>query len=332
MASFDFDAAAAALGPAMVVVETESRLGSGFFVSPDGLIATAFHLVADAQMVRVRLHDGRQLAVEQVAGVDARRNLALLRVPGAALDFLPLRGAEADVPKGEPVFIQAVPGTPEAIALVRVGQSERVNDWLTVLMLPALSPETAAGAPLLDRNGHAVGIATRVHSNVGPLCVGVPARYLKPLVAAPQSLGLSALAGEHPRPKAIRRTIPSHPLALLDGSPNEGLEAIGAALVAAIQVGAPAYNEGDVERCYRIYEETARRLVEQRDDCPGPQRALRDGLARAAALDDANAQSWAMRDAFDGLLIVLERWTESKRSSITPAATPSRPPPKRVLN
>ena len=34
---------------------------------------------------------------------------------------------------------------------------------------------------------------------------------------------------------------------------------------------------------------------------------MRDGRTRAAKLDDPSAQAWAMRDAFDGLVKVIER-------------------------
>ena len=76
----------------------------------------------------------------------------------------------------------------------------------------------------------------------------------------------------------------------------------------AIRVGAPAYNEGDIARCYSVYEKAAQRLIDTRDDCPGVQLALRQGLARAQQLQELDSRAWAMRDAFDGLLMVIEKY------------------------
>jgi hypothetical protein len=48
--------------------------------------------------------------------------------------------------------------------------------------------------------------------------------------------------------------------------------------------------------------------------CKSPQKALADGRKRAASLKASHAQAWAMRDAFDGLLEVIQRWSiEQKR-------------------
>ena len=76
----------------------------------------------------------------------------------------------------------------------------------------------------------------------------------------------------------------------------------------AIEVGAPTYNRGDVRGCYEIYERTARAIEAALPSrCPGPAQALREGRDRAARAPSDDASAWAMRDAFDGLLIVIER-------------------------
>jgi hypothetical protein len=76
----------------------------------------------------------------------------------------------------------------------------------------------------------------------------------------------------------------------------------------AIEVGAPLYNRGNFEACFHIYEGAAmdleRRLPKR---CSGPRKALGEGRARAAKLNDASAQAWALRDTFDGLFEVVAR-------------------------
>jgi hypothetical protein len=106
--------------------------------------------------------------------------------------------------------------------------------------------------------------------------------------------------------------VPQHPVALLDGSSAKGLEHVASVLNGAINVAAPAYDRGDVETCWRLYSETAERLVRDRHDCPGPMKALSEGLERARALEDMESRVWALRDAFDALLMLIEKFSRAR--------------------
>ena len=59
--------------------------GSGFIVSPDGLVLTNAHVVANKMMgnqfVKVKLHDGRMLDGRVVA-VDSVSDLAAIKIEG----------------------------------------------------------------------------------------------------------------------------------------------------------------------------------------------------------------------------------------------------------
>src|SRR5947199_10299585 len=61
---------------AMVRVQTAGR---GFLVSPDGVIVTCQHLVADAKSIKVTLPDGRQLPATLLEE-DKEADVALLKV------------------------------------------------------------------------------------------------------------------------------------------------------------------------------------------------------------------------------------------------------------
>jgi hypothetical protein len=134
--------------------------------------------------------------------------------------------------------------------------------------------------------------------------LGIPVSGVRKLLLEGQRRPLSVLR----RPLERKRSVPSHSLGLLDGSSAVGLEHVVDALVGAIQQGAPAYNAGDVAACFRHYREVALRLMATQADCPGVVQALREGLGRAEALEELDDKAWALRDAFDGLLAVVERW------------------------
>ena len=87
----------------------------------------------------------------------------------------------------------------------------------------------------------------------------------------------------------------------------------------AIRVGAPVYNQGNHEACFRIYEGAATQL-EQSSSCLGVRRALGNGLLKAGEKTDYTAKAWAMRDAFDGLLKVMN--DKAQLGDDAPAATP----------
>ena len=76
--------------------------------------------------------------------------------------------------------------------------------------------------------------------------------------------------------------------------------------------GAPLYNAGNTEACFRIYEGTATKW-EHDSPCKGVSRAFGDGLLRAQALKSYKEKAWAMRDTFDGLTVVAEKWARAPR-------------------
>ena len=65
----------------VVAVMTESSVGSGFFVSPNGYVVTNYHVIQQGDTVRVSTYDKKQLNAE-IVGIDRLRDLALLKVEG----------------------------------------------------------------------------------------------------------------------------------------------------------------------------------------------------------------------------------------------------------
>lgn len=107
---------------------------------------------------------------------------------------------------------------------------------------------------------------------------------------------------------AVTRRVPHHAISLLDGCSDRDVRALVGGIDGAISVGAPLYNGGNFAGCYHMYEGTAADIERQLSTaCVGPARALETGRSRAAGLSPPSAQAWAMRDAFDGLLDVVER-------------------------
>ncbi|WP_164014818.1 S1 family peptidase [Pyxidicoccus trucidator] len=314
--------------PSLVVLEVEGRTASGFVATAEGHLVTSLHAVSGARSIGAVMADGVRSEVVQVVALDERRDLAVLRLPlPDIVPALPLVPGPLPA-EGDTVYVLRAVGRPAPeVRSQEVRAVQVLGDWLTLLELTRTIPEESSGGPVLDSRGTVVGVATAALANGRSLGLVIPTRYVMPMLRATSTAPLSVLEG--PRRRAGRvRQVPQHPLSVLEGASPGTVEAIGSALSQAINVGAPAYNRGDVEACYRLYARTAEQLIDARGDCPGAQRALRDGLLRCVELTDADDRAWALRDTFDGLLDVIQRWLQAR----PPTAPGRKPPPKRLLN
>jgi hypothetical protein len=315
---------AALVAPSLVALEGEGGRGMGFVVSEGGLVVTTLHVALTTAASEVRYADGRVRRIHAVSGIDPKRDIAVLRTDARDTPILP-NGPERLLDVGARVFVIA----DEKTALERrVSTVQPMGEGFTLYILGgALLPEEASGAPIVDERGALLAMAARARGPSGVLSVGVPRRHLEPVISANERIPM-ALLRKLAKKRPVERRVPQHPVSMLGGCVPAGLEAIRAAITGAIEEGAPAYNNGDVELCYQVYAECAQRLIAERSDCPGAQRALGDGLARAEALTDVDAQAWVLRDTFDGVLSVIERWF-----ALPPESRPSSPSaPPRALN
>jgi serine protease Do len=311
------DIAARAM-PAVVTMRTAQSLGTGFLVRHDGWIATNLHVVVGGPKVKVTLHDGRELDVVEVLAASPEHDLALVRVDAHELPTLALGDSDRTRP-GDPVVAIGNPlGLEDTVSNGLVSARRRLEDGFEVLQVSAPIAPGSSGGPLFNDRGEVIGIATAVLQGGQNINFGVPVRYLVPLMKQPDPMPFAEFAAliaqvrarSERAPKA-RRSVPHHPVAILDGCSQDAQKLVVKMLGEAIEVGAPLYNDGKPDACYHVYDGAAADLARKLPaSCKGPTRALADAQKRASGLGDAGAQAWAMRDAFDGLLEVIARRQE----------------------
>lgn len=310
------DIAARAL-PAVVTIRTARSLGSGFVVRADGWIATNLHVVVGGgARVVVTLRDGRELPVVELLAASPEHDLALVRVEARGLHALALGNSDVMRP-GDPIVAIGNPmGLEDTVSNGLVSARRKVDGGLEVLQVSAPIAPGSSGGPLFNDRGEVVGVATAVLTSGQNLAFGVPTAYLAPMIQRPAPMPFAEFAAllAHVRdanaPK-VKRNVPHHPIALLDGCPQDAQRLVVKMLGEAIESGAPIYNEGKPGACYHIYDGAASDLGRRLPPaCRGPLRALADAQRRAAALEDPVGQAWAMRDGFDGLLDVIARKQE----------------------
>lgn len=334
--------------PAIVRIEAgPQKVGTGFILDKTGVVATNLHVIAGESAIKVKLYDGSEYQVMQIDGLDPGRDLALLRIrPKRELPTLKL-GDSSAVSAGDQIVAIGNPlgfdysVTSGLISQVRpiCGPAEiatRHCQELTVLQISAAISPGSSGGPLFNQFGEVVGVTTAIVTAGQNINLAVPGNYLKPLVAQHAAISLdqfakeTQLAEDHDRDhdgsgdhRPIVRRVPVHEISVFDGCKLEDIEEIVRQIGEAIENGAPLYNDGKHEACFRIYEGTAVKF-EHDAACAGVRSAFGDGLLRASGLSSYTEKAWAMRDTFDGLLDAARRWAEKH-----PQPAPGSKPPKK---
>jgi serine protease Do len=142
--------------------------GSGFVYSADGLVVTNHHVVAGAERVRVRMHDGRELAAK-VLGSDPSTDLALVQIEGASGLSAATLGESSGARVGDWVVAIGSPMGLEHSASVGIVSAKGrgslglyADSYLDFLQTDADIAPGSSGGPLFDLEGRVVGINTAV--------------------------------------------------------------------------------------------------------------------------------------------------------------------------
>nr|WP_240161008.1 trypsin-like peptidase domain-containing protein [Burkholderia sp. Ax-1719] len=141
--------------------------GSGFIVSPDGVVLTTAHVVDNAQEVTVQLTDKREFKAEVVA-VDPQSDVAVLQVNAHDLPSVPL-GDSSKLRAGEPVLSIGSPDSFQNTVTTGIvsAASRTLPDGNTFPFFQtnvAVNPDNSGG-PLFNRSGEVVGIDVQVYAD-----------------------------------------------------------------------------------------------------------------------------------------------------------------------
>ncbi len=144
-------------------------LGSGFIVSPDGVILTNAHVVDGASNVVVKLTDKREFKAK-VIGVDKPSDVAVLKIDASNLPTVKLDPAD-DVKVGEWVVAIGSPfGFDNSVtAGIVSGKSRTLPDSTYVPFIQtdvAVNPGNSGG-PLFNTKGEVIGINSQIYTRSG---------------------------------------------------------------------------------------------------------------------------------------------------------------------
>jgi serine protease DegS len=149
---------------------TQTSLGSGVIISPQGYVLTNNHVITGADEIQVLLQDGRSTQAE-VVGVDKDTDLAVLRI---ALDGLPsiaisstenLRVGDVALAIGNPF------GVGQTVTLGIISATGRshlgINRYEDFVQTDAAINPGNSGGALINAYGELIGINTAIYSRSG---------------------------------------------------------------------------------------------------------------------------------------------------------------------
>jgi S1-C subfamily serine protease len=174
-----------AVRPSVVLVQVErpksgtegvdEGVGSGVVVNLAGDMLTSLHVVADASEITVTFGDGTRSPAEIVAE-DAKNDIAVLRAATPPAEIVPATlGDPAGVREGSEAYAVGSPfGLPNSMSegvISGLGRSFVLEDSGVVLrgliqVDAAVNPGNSGG-PLLDRDGHVIGIVAALLNPTG---------------------------------------------------------------------------------------------------------------------------------------------------------------------
>ena len=149
--------------------QEQQALGSGFVIDKSGHIVTNFHVVEDARAIEVSFSN-RDSVEARLVGKDPSTDLAVLKVDVEARALTPLRLGDSDrvrvgdavVAIGNPLGLERSVTSGIVSALHRPLTAPNQFTIDDVIQTDASINSGNSGGPLLNANGHVIGVNTAI--------------------------------------------------------------------------------------------------------------------------------------------------------------------------
>ena len=202
--------------PAVVTIMVEGGHGSGFLVTPDGLVLTNAHVLKHAsQTVPVILADGRKVTADVVGFESEGLDVAALKIRNQTnLPTLPLASPNS-VKVGQSVYAIGTPFDFRFQNTFTSGIVSRVDTRRGIIQHDAPINGGNSGGPLLNSDGEVIGINTWLYNpsrgrrNWVGISLAIAIEEAQPFLVALQQGDDSRIATQ---PRNNNNTIPTQPL------------------------------------------------------------------------------------------------------------------------
>lgn len=215
-------------------------MGSGVIVDPSGIILTNNHVVKDADMLKIKLHDGRQFEATEWK-TDPKTDIAVVKIPTTS--DLPVAdiGNSDQLDVGDWVIAVGAPfGLDETVTAGIISAKSRglgIADREEFLQTDAAINPGNSGGPLVNLDGEVIGINTAISSTSGG--------YQGIGFAVPVNLA-RWVGDELMRNGSVQRAFLGVVIQSIDSTLSNqlGLNTVKGALVTDVRPGTPAAKSG----------------------------------------------------------------------------------------
>lgn len=202
---------------AIVLIKTDKGVGTGFIVAPNGVIATALHVVDGATRVAVKTSSGDIYDDVSLLAKDERRDLAILKVSGFDFSIVKLANSN-DIKPGDQVIVIGNPlGAEQLQTSITDGIISGVRDlgdgYKVIQITAPVSPGNSGG-PAFSSSGDVIGVVVFKLREGESLNFAVPINYVrgmlgsadanKPILKWANSPGVESVFAEKVSSKATR--------------------------------------------------------------------------------------------------------------------------------
>ena len=156
--------------------------GSGFFISPDGLAVTNYHVASNSSKLYVTTSDGTVYKDVKIIDADIYSDLALLKIDGGPFPYLEM-GDSTTIKQGQTVYAIGSPlGLQNTLSQGLISNTNRVLDGLEYFQISAQIYHGSSGGALINELGQVIGVTTAGFSDAGAdLNLAVPINKVKAL-------------------------------------------------------------------------------------------------------------------------------------------------------
>jgi serine protease Do len=168
---------------------TAAAAGSGFVLTPDGFVATNYHVVDNANSIKVTMYDGTAYPAFLV-GFDEEHDFAVLKIDAEGLQTVVL-GDSSELHVGDEVMTIGNP-LGELTFSLTVGAVSALDRQITfsdgvtndVFQTDCAINAGNSGGPMFNSYGEVIGVATGRYngSSVDNICFAIPINIVMPVI------------------------------------------------------------------------------------------------------------------------------------------------------
>jgi S1-C subfamily serine protease len=171
------------------------KTGTGFFVSPDGVLVTNRHVVEDGYSIVAEAQNGAIYLCDGALSLPEDQDIAVLKFKASDQAFIKVSGTTTIEPGQKVVVIGAPLGLENTVSDGIVAALRQESDWIQITA--PISPGSS-GSPVFAEDGTLIGMATLSLVKGQQLNFAIPSRFVATAIekarTTPLPLPINAIA------------------------------------------------------------------------------------------------------------------------------------------